>query len=395
MAKELTAVAISKMKPGAVRLEIPDGRIAGLYFIIQPSGKRSWAVRYRFGGKPIKLTIGAYPAIDLKTAREKAGAAKGKVETGIDPGAEKKAHKSAVVIPASDFIEKVAARFISQHAKRNLRIRSAYEIGRLLENEIVSPWRGRRLSQINRGDIHELLDAIIERGSPVMANRALSVLRTLCGWAIDRGIIEANPCALVKPPTAETPRDRVLSDVELAAVWRASDGLDPPYGAFVKLLILTGQRRTEVAGVTWQEIDLDAKVWALPAARAKNNREHTVPLSDAAIDIIRALPRIAESSFVFTLSGRRPICAYQLIKNRVDALMPPIPHWTFHDLRRTFATGCARLGIGVHVVEAALNHRSGSIKGVAAIYNRYSYDPEKRAAMDVWAWHIAGGEKCC
>jgi len=389
MAKELTAVAIAKMKPGAARLEIPDGRISGLYFIVQPSGKRSWAVRYRFAGKPIKLTLGAYPAIDLKTARERAGAAKGQVEAGIDPCVEKKAHKVAVVSPASDIVEKVAARFIAQHARRNLRVRSAYEIARLLNNEIVLPWRGRRLSQITRGDIHELLDAIIERGSPVMANRVLSVLRTMCGWAIERSIIEVNPCAGMGRPTAETPRERVLSDGELVAVWRAADGLEPPYGAFVKLLVLTGQRRTEVAALEWREIDLAGKVWTLPKERAKNDREHTVPLSDSAVVILRALPRIAGSDFALTLSGGRPICAYQLIKKRLDALMPSIPHWTFHDLRRTFATGCARLGIGVHVVEAALNHKSGSIKGVAAVYNRYSYDAEKRAAMQAWARHVA------
>jgi integrase len=389
MAKELTTVAIAKMKPGSTRQEIPDGRIAGLYFIIQPSGKRSWAVRYRFGGKPIKLTIGAYPAIELKTARERAGAAKGRVEAGIDPGAEKKIHKAAVAVPASDIIEKVAARFVTQHAKRNLRTRSAYEIARLLENEIISPWRGRRLSQINRGDIHELLDAIIERGSPVMANRALSVLRTMSTWAIERGIIESNPCAGIKPPTVETARERVLSDSELVAVWRAADGLDPPYAEFVKLLVLTGQRRTEVAAMEWREVDLDAKLWTLPKERAKNDREHTVPLSDSAVEILRALPRIAGSDFALTLSGRRPICAYQLIKIRLDALTPSIPHWTWHDLRRTFATGCAKLGVTVHVVEAVLNHRSGTVRGVAAIYNRYSYDAEKLAAMMAWAAHVA------
>jgi integrase len=269
-----------------------------------------------------------------------------------------------------------------------LRVRSAYEIARLLNNEIVRPWRGRRLSQITRGDIHELLDSIIERGSPVMANRALSVLRTMATWAIERDIIIVNPCAGVKPPTAEVARDRVLSDAELAAVWRAADGLEPPYGAFVKLLALSGQRRTEIAAMEWRELDLDAKVWTLPKERAKNDREHTVPLSDSAVDIIRALPRIAGSDFALTLSGCRPICAYGNIKDRLDAIVPNIPHWTFHDLRRTFATGCARLGIGVHVVEAALNHRSGTIKGVAAIYNRYSYDEEKRAALAAWARHI-------
>ncbi len=141
--------------------------------------------------------------------------------------------------------------------------------------------------------------------------------------------------------------------------------------------------------MTWREIDLDAKLWTLPAARAKNGREHQIPLSDLAVEILRSLPWIADSRFVFSLFGRGPITAFVLTKQRLDALMPTeTAPWTLHDLRRTFASGCARLGVAVHVVEAALNHRSGSIKGVAAVYNRYSYDTEKRAALSAWARHV-------
>jgi integrase len=176
-----------------------------------------------------------------------------------------------------------------------------------------------------------------------------------------------------------------LTDTELAAVWRAADGLDEPYGAFVKLLILTGARRSEVAEMCWNEVDLAARLWTLPAARAKNATEYQIPLSDSAIEVLWALPRIAGSDLILTLSGRVPIRGFHIIKTRVDALMPACPPWTLHDLRRTFASGCARLGIAVHIVEAALNHRSGSIRGIAAIYNRYDYGAEKRAAMTAWA----------
>ena len=179
-----------------------------------------------------------------------------------------------------------------------------------------------------------------------------------------------------------------MSDAELAAVWLAADGLGTPYNAFVKLLILTGARRSEVAGMMWQEIDFDAKLWTLPAARAKNATEYQIPLSDSAVEILQALPRIADSDLVFTLSGRVPIRGFHNIKTRVDDLIPACPPWTLHDMRRTFASGCAKLGIAVHVVEAALNHRSGSIRGIAAGYNRYSYDAEKRAAMQIWARHV-------
>jgi integrase len=386
MAKELTALAIEKVKPGTARREIPDGRISGLYFIVQPNGKRSWAVRYRLSGKPCKFTLGKYPELDLKAAREKAGEIKSKVEHGKDPSAEKKASKVDTL--PNDFIEDVAARFIVHHVRRKMKGNTAREVERVLNKEIVKPWAGRRLSQIGKSDVHAILDQIVERGSPIVANRVLGWLRCFCSWAVERDIIAANPCDRIKPPATETARDRVLSDDELKSTWKAADALEPPYGAFIKLLILTGARRTEIAEMQWTEIDFDARVWTLPKERSKNKREHTVPLSDPAFEILKAVPRVACSEIVFTLNGRNRITAFSLTKHRLDELMPSIPHWTLHDLRRTFASGCARLGVAVHVVEAALNHRSGTIKGVAAVYNRHDYAVEKRAALDMWARHV-------
>jgi integrase len=389
MAKPLTIKALENLKPAGRRREVSDGGMPGLYFVIQPSGKQSWAYRYRFNGRPRKWTIGPCPAIDLKTARELAREALRKVAAGADPCTEKKAAKAAARIPVGlDLIETVTSRFVAQHAKRKLKPATAAEIERLLGREVVAPWRGRRLSQITRADVHELLDSIVARGSPVTANRTLAWLRRMSSWAIERGLIEVSPCAGIRAPAAETSRDRVLSDDELKAVWRAAHALETPYNGFVKLLILTGARRSEVAGMMWREIDFDARFWTLPAARAKNATEYQIPLSDSAVQILQALPRIADSDLVFTLSGRVPIRGFHNVKTRIDALMPAGPPWTFHDLRRSFASGCARLGIAVHVVEAALNHKSGSIRGIAAVYNRYSYDTEKRAAVAAWARHV-------
>jgi integrase len=389
MAKPLTIKALENLKPAGRRREVSDGGMPGLYFVIQPSGKQSWAYRYRFNGRPRKWTIGPCPAIDLKTARELAREALRKVASGADPCTEKKAAKAAARIPVGlDLIETVTSRFVAQYAKRKLKPATAAEIERLLEREVVAPWRGRRLSQIGRADIHDLLDGIVARGSPVTANRTLAWLRRMCSWAIERGLIEISPCAGIRAPAAETSRDRVLSDDEIEAVWLAADGLGTPYNAFVKLLILTGARRSEVAGMTWSEIDTASRVWTLPAARAKNATEYQIPLSDLAVQILQALPRIADSDLVFTLSGRVPIRGFHNVKTRIDDLMPACPPWTLHDLRRTFASGCAKLGIAVHVVEAALNHKSGSIRGIAAVYNRYSYDTEKRAAMAAWARQV-------
>ena len=207
MASELTTIALERLKPGSKRREIPDGRVGSLYFTIQPSGKRSWCYRYRIPGDPCKrkskLTIGSYPAIGLREARAAAIEAKCKVEQGKDPSAEKKASR-AVAPPASDLIEDVAAQFVSHYARRQLKASTAYEVERILAKDIVGPWHGRRLSQIRRPDIHDLLDEIIKRGSPVAANRTLSWLRRMCGWAVERELIETSPCAGIRAPTAET-----------------------------------------------------------------------------------------------------------------------------------------------------------------------------------------------
>jgi integrase len=277
---------------------------------------------------------------------------------------QKRKPKTVVHAPVNDMVEAVAARFVSQHAKRNLKAGTAQEVERLLQKEIVGPWRGRRLAQITRADIHAMLDSIVERGSPVQANRALAALRTMCRWAVERGLIDANPCTGIRAPSVETARDRVLSDDELKAVWQAAEALDQPYREFIQLLILTGQRRSEVAEMRWSESDLDAGLWILPKERAKNHRQHEIPLSDSVIGILRAMPQIGGSDFVFTLYGRRPMCGFHLIKNRLDDLMPrDMPAWIFHDLRRTFASGMARLGINLPVIEKLLNHISGSFAG--------------------------------
>jgi integrase len=389
VAKALTAVAIEKIKPGTARQEVPDKQIPGLYLVVQVSGKKSWAVRYRFGCKSCKLTLGQYPAIDLKTARKRAWEARDKVAEGKDPGAEKKAAKAAASIPANDLVDAVADRFLAQYVKRNLKPSTCREVNRILNKVVVPAWEGRRLSEVRRPDVHDLLDEIVARGSPIAANRTLSWFRRMCAWAIERGIIETSPCDKVKAPSTETSRDRVLSDGELAAVWRAAGALEPPYGAFVGLLVLTGARRNEVAGMTWRELDLDGKVWTLLAARTKNGREHLVPLSDAAVELIRGLPRIAGSEFLFTLSGRGPITAFDLTKKRIDERLPPdMTAWTYHDLRRTMASGLARLGVNLPVIEKVLNHRSGSFAGIVGVYQRHGYEDEKRLALEAWGHHV-------
>lgn len=405
MAKALTVRNLELAKPGSSRREIPDGLIRGLYFVMQPTGKASWAVRYRFRGLPRKLTLGTYPAIGLKDARELASRALVRAAADEDPAAEKQAAKAAARGPKKedrDGIEKVVETFIERYAKANTRESSWRETERILKKEIVGTWKGRRLSDISRSDMHDLLDGIVDRGSPIVANRTLAAVRRLCNWAIERGIVNSSPAEGIAAPSAERSRDRILTDDELRLFWQGCDAIAWPFGPLAQLLLLTGQRRDEVGAMRWPEIDLERRLWVIPKERCKNGVEHAVPLSEPAVAILKSLPRIkSKAGLVFTSSGETAVSGFSRAKDRIDEFMLAamrkdaeepekikLARWTFHDLRRTAASGMARLGIAVHVVEAALNHKSGTIKGVAAVYNRYSYDTEKRQALEAWGRYV-------
>ncbi len=391
MAGKLTALAIERLQPGAARREVPDGLVAGLYLVVQPSGAKSWACRYRAAGAPRKLTLGKYPGIDLKAARELAQRALVEAAGGKDPAAGKKAARTVAKAPVDrGLVEKVVDTFIERYAKTNTRASSAKEYERVLAKEVVGRWKGRPLSSIGRADVHGMLDDIVDRGSPVQANRTLAALRKLCAWAVDRGVIATSPCAGIKPPSAENSRDRVLADHELRLIWQAADALGYPSGGMTKLLMLTGQRRTEVSGMSWAEVDLGAGLWTIPRARAKNGVQHVVPLGRQCHEVFKALPRVGEK-FVFTTNARNPISGFSQIKvaldKRVTALNggEPLAHWTLHDLRRTAATGMARLGIALPVIERTLNHVSGAFRGIVSVYQHHDYADEKRHALEVWA----------
>lgn len=428
MAKDLTVKALEALKPGAARREIPDGHSRGLFYVLQPSGAASWAFRYRFEGKTKKLTLGPYPALDLKTARQMVGDAAQSIARGEDPAATKKAAKVALRVaaePDRDLVETVATTFIERYAKKQTRETSWKETERILKREVIGTWRGRRLSSVKRSEVHDLLDKIVDRGAPIVANRTLAALRRMCSWAVERGLIETSPCEKVRAPASETSRDRVLTDNEIRAAWSAFKASGWPFGPLSQLLLLTGQRLREVGEMTWSELDLDAKTWTIPKERAKNGAAHEVPLSNAALEIIAKLHRIATGTegadaeavdaakpkrppkgFVFTTNGKTAVSGFSRAKSTFDASIfetlrkaatdrgddpkkfEAPENWTLHDLRRTAASGMAGLGIAPHVVEAALNHKSGSIKGVAAVYNRYNYSAEKRTALEAWGRYL-------
>jgi integrase len=393
MAKPLTKITIDNLQSGPARREIPDGKAHGLYFVIHPTGAKSWAVRYRFNGKPRKLTIGPYPDISLAQAREKAAKAKGKLADKIDPGAEQQAEKAATKAKArqpSNSVEKVIEDFIALYAKPNTR--DWRETERLLA-EFAEAWKGRPLADIGKSDIHRVLDAIVARGSPVTANRKFAQLRKMCRWAVSRGIIERSPVEGIDPPSAEKSRDRVLDTNELRLIWLAAGDLGFPFGPIVKLLILTGQRRSEVGGMEWSELDFEKGLWTIPAARSKNRLQHVLPLPPQAEEIIKGLPRFSGSKFVFSPGDTAP-SGFSRAKTRIDGIITtlngakPTAPWVLHDIRRSVAAGLAALGVNLPVTEKLLNHISGSFAGIVGVYQRYNFADEMRVAIDRWSQHI-------
>jgi integrase len=397
MAKALTIAAIEKLKPAAERREIPDGLVHGLYFIIQPTGAKSWAVRYRFAGKPVKLTIGPYPAFDLAAARKEASLALQMVHRGQDPARARLERRIAAA--AQDDFASVARLFIErqQRPKRRTWQVTARAFGlapapqdpeRLIaiKGGLADKWGNRKMADLSRRDIIAAIDDAQDRG-PYAQNRLLAHLRTLFNWALSRDMIASSPCAGVKPPGDEKSRDRVLGDDELTRVWKACSDIGWPFGPITQLLILTGQRREEVAQMEWGELDLDERTWTLPAARVKNNREHEVPLSAAAVDIIKGLRQVKGSKFVFTTVGETTVKGFSKYKDRLDE-KSGVNDWRIHDLRRTVASGMARLGINLPVIEKVLNHASGSFAGIVGVYQKHSFADEKRAALNAWSRHV-------
>ena len=402
----LTDLRIKTLPLPETRREIPDGKVVGLYLVHQKSGAKSWALRYRANGKPKKLTLGRYPTIDLATARRRAQAALGDVAGGRDPAAVKQASKAAAKAEREsnvDLVERVVELFIERHAKP--KTRDWRETERMLVNEVVGRWKGRRLSQITRAHVHEMLDEIIDRGAPVRANRVFAQFRKMCRWSIARGVIDRSPCEGLMAPSPERRRERVLSDEEIRLVWRAFDSAGWPFGPIGQLLLLTGVRKNEAAAMKWSELDFDAGVWSLPKERTKNKRDHEIPLSAAAARLIEALPRIGDKKygFVFTTTGTSAVSGFSRFKTMIDKTMLGLAEenaevrggepakveafapWTLHDLRRTVATNLQKLGVKLEVTEAVLNHVSGTRAGVVGLYQRHDYREEKRQALDAWA----------
>jgi integrase len=303
---------------------------------VQPSGAKSWAIRYRHNGRPTKFTLGRGGALSLAEARKAAADARLALEKGIDPAAERRAAQAdRKAEQQPDTVEALVKQFITLHGPK-IRPATLRIYGSSLRRFVLPKWAKRPVHEIRRRDVIGLVEAIaIDR--PVMANRTLGVLSKFFNWLVARDVIAASPVLGVEMPGVEKARDRVLDDEEITTVWRASanEGI---VGAAVRIMLLTGARRTEVSAMRWAEIDEETRTWVLPSERSKNGQAHVIPLSTTAWQILVALPRISDIH-VFSTSGNGPIVNFCRIKERLDAKLNFEKHWQFHDLRRSCASG--------------------------------------------------------
>jgi integrase len=417
MAKRLTAAAVTKYRAGSKRRMIPDGR--GLYLVVQPTGSKSWAMFFRgSGGRMVKLTLGplgeeevaAEPVfgapLSLAAARRLAAEVNRQRALGQDVIALRlraKAHQRAA---AANTFAAAARDFITEHSMR--RVRGWREQAKLLglssdleeiRDGLSERWRERPISAIDDNDIHQLVDETRKRGAPGIKRRSDGVtesraramfccLSKMFAWLVQQRRIQVNPCAGVHRPETSRARERVLTDFEIIKFWAATGKLNEPFGVVLRLLLLTGARLNEIAGLRWEEI-VDDEIH-LPGSRTKNHRAHVVPLSTTGRDLLAGARRVPGSEFVFTTTGATAVSGWSKTKRRLDSLMGDVPAWKIHDLRRTAVTGMARAGADLPVIERAVNHVSGSFGGIVGVYQRHKYRDEVCAALQSWSDFLTG-----
>jgi len=414
--QKMTVLWLERLKnPISGRIEYFDTVQSGLGLRVGKT-KLSWFVMYRVSGnrKLKRLTLGKYPSMKLADARDKAKNAVYDADNGIDPAVEKKAK-----IEAPTFGE-LAKEYLEKHGRKK---RSFYEDKRIIEKDLTSNWEDRKAFDIKRRDVIWLLDKIVDRGAPIQANRTLALIRKIFNWGISRDLVEHNPCTQIKAPGLEKQRDRVFSETEIKDLWEAFEAEGKTIEPMFKLRLITAQRGGEIESMRWQDINLETGWWTIPAEYSKNNLSHRVPLSKMALKILlghkKAISDDLEKSKQKAEISRKPVnkTLYATKKKKYAEWVFPSPvykgsHITnvqkaasrvkeysgikdfrLHDLRRTAASMMTGAGIPRLVVSKILNHVE---QGVTRVYDRHSYDNEKRAAIEKWTQlleQIITGEK--
>jgi integrase len=380
-AKAVDALALPDGKADVIHF---DDDLPGFGFRLRRSGDRvgrSWCVQYRRGGATRRMTLSS--VLTCEQARGEAKRLLALVALGQDPQGEKQQARASDRHTLGVLIRDYLA------AKEGtIRERSMIETRRYLTGSYFKSLHGRPVDSVLRKDVASCLLTISQKHGQVAASRARSAISALFVWSMQNGLCESNPVIGTAPPKAAPPRSRALSDDEIVKVWKAA-GDDDFFGRIVKLLILLGARRTEVGGLRWSEIDLDRAVWVLPSERAKNGKEHSLPLPSLAVEIIRSVPEVVDRDALFGARGLG-FTGWATSKRRLDdRLGDTVRPFVLHDIRRSVATRMCDLGVEPHVVEEILNHQSGHRRGIVGVYNKSTYKVAVQRAMTMWNNHIA------
>jgi integrase len=378
--KPFTNQYIKALSPKLDRYQVQEP--GGLGLRVTPNGTKTFFYRYNFFGRPRRMTLGVYPEISLKDAREQQSDAKKLLNKDIDPG------EHAIVERKREFEAETVKELVNEYLEKWAKVnkKSWKEDERVLNKEVIPRWGNKKAKAVTRRDVISLLDTILARGAPGSANQTFEIIRRMFRFGIERDLLETTPCYGVRKPAKSKQRDRVLTESEIKTFWGNVDNIDATTSIklALKLKLITAQRRGEIAKARWSEVDLETGWWTIPSINSKNQLSHRVPLSSMALNILKELKKLgAESDYLLPSPvADKPIDGHSItravVRNREEF---GIEHFTPHDLRRTAASHMTSIGISRLVVSKILNHAE---TGVTAVYDRHSYDKEKRIALESW-----------
>lgn len=369
-----TDAYVKNLKPAQNRYDVYDAALAGFGMRVSISGTKSWVVLSRTQNRKTRATLGRYPQMSLAEARHRA-------LSELQAMADGDYSSSRCLVRFDQALDEWYFRDQASN-KSFAQVQSAMEL------HVRSELKNFQLKDIRKRDIIKIIDKI-GKTAPTQANRVLAFTKRFFNWCVSRDLLDFSPAQGVAKYAQEVSRDRVLSPDEIALVMEGTRAMSYPFGPLFRILALTGQRLNEVAAMSWSEIDIEAERWTIPKERAKNNSSHIVHLSEPALEELTALKVIALNDLVFTTTGKTPVSGFSRAKKNIDQLSG-VQDWRLHDLRRTFATVATEtLGYQPAVVDRVLNHVSGSVSGIMAIYQRGEYLKERRQVLDAWADYIS------
>ena len=391
----ITKTVVDGLAAGGKDRFVWDDELRGFGLRVTGSGAKSYVLQYRMGGREAssrRYTIGKHGSPwTPQTARKEAERLMILVRQGTDPvQADHERRRQAVDLAFDAYVEDFVDLYLKKRWKQ-------WSLGAgVLKREVVPVLLKKPLPLIKRADLTAVWDRTQDR--PAIARLTHATLRKLFRWAVSRGDIDRSPLEGIEAPPPVAARERVLSDDELAMIWAGCEELEHPFAGLIRLLLVTGQRRDEVASLDWSELQRGTCMWQLPSTRAKNGKPHLIPLSSLAISVLDGIAGKKEwpsRGFVFSTTGKTPVSGFSKAKRRLDAYIcralgekAAAEPWRLHDLRRTLATGLQRLKVRFEVTEAVLNHVSGSRSGIAGVYQRHDWKKEKAAALAAWGAHL-------